>query len=161
MPLPERVPSVWKGSVGFYEEFKAFIRRGNVIDLAVGVIMGAAFGKIVSSLVGDVIMPPIGFALGEVDFKDLVVTIKAASAELGPDGRPLHPAVVIGYGRFIQAVIDFVLVALCVFVLVKLVNRLNQQPKEEPKAPSDEVRLLTEIRDLLKAGPAPSPPAAV
>src|SRR6478736_3703897 len=121
MPIAERVAPVWQESRGLYEEFKAFIRRGNVIDLAVGVIMGAAFGKIVSSLVGDVLMPPIGYALGNVDFKDLA----------------------------------FTLLALCVFVLVKVINRMYKAPAEEPKAPSDEVRLLTEIRDLLKTPSSP------
>ncbi|HEX3148584.1 MAG TPA: large-conductance mechanosensitive channel protein MscL, partial [Gemmataceae bacterium] len=151
MALTERVTPVWRESLGLIGEFKAFIRRGNVIDLAVGVIMGAAFGKIVSSLVGDVIMPPIGWALGNVDFKDLAVTLRAASPEIGPDGKALQPAIAIAYGRFLQALIDFVLIAFCVFVLVKLVNRMHRPTAEIPKAPSDEVKLLTEIRDLLKA----------
>jgi large conductance mechanosensitive channel len=158
MAISERVAPVWKESRGLFEEFKAFIRRGNVIDLAVGVIMGAAFGRVVSSLV---VMPPIGLALGNVDFKDLAFTIRAASPELGPDSKPLQPAIIISYGRFIQALLDFVLIALCVFVLVKMVNRLYKPTAEEPKAPSDEVRLLTEIRDLLKSGPTTAPPAAV
>jgi large conductance mechanosensitive channel len=157
MPITERVAPVWQESRGLLEEFRAFIRRGNVIDLAVGVIMGAAFGKIVSSLVGDVIMPPIGWALGNADFKDLAVTLRAASPELGPDGKPLHPAIVIAYGRFLQSLIDFVLIALCVFMLVKAINRLYRPTAEEPKAPSDEVRLLTEIRDLLNDRPNPAP----
>jgi large conductance mechanosensitive channel len=159
MPLAERVAPVWQESRGLYEEFKAFIRRGNVIDLAVGVIMGAAFGKIVSSLVGDVLMPPIGYALGNVDFKDLAFTLRPAGPELGPDGKPLQPAIMITYGRFLQSLIDFVLIALCVFLLVKVINRMYKAPAEEPKAPSDEVRLLTEIRDLLKppSSPAPGP----
>jgi large conductance mechanosensitive channel len=161
MAISERVAPVWKESRGLFEEFKAFIRRGNVIDLAVGVIMGAAFGRVVSSLVADVVMPPIGLALGNVDFKDLAFTIRAASPELGPDSKPLQPAIIISYGRFIQALLDFVLIALCVFVLVKMVNRLYKPTAEEPKAPSDEVRLLTEIRDLLKSGPTTAPPAAV
>jgi large conductance mechanosensitive channel len=159
MPITERVAPVWQESKGLLGEFKAFLRRGNVIDLAVGVIMGAAFGKIVSSLVGDVIMPPIGYALGNVDFKDLAATLRPASPELGPDGKPLHPAIVIAYGRFLQSLIDFVLIALCVFLLVKVVNRLYKPPADEPKAPSDEVRLLTEIRDLLKNSSNPSPGA--
>jgi len=160
MALTERVAPVWQESRGLYEEFKVFIRRGNVIDLAVGVIMGAAFGKIVSSLVGDVLMPPIGYALGNVDFKDLAFTLRPAGPELGPDGKPLQPAIMITYGRFLQSLIDFVLVALCVFFLMKVINRMYQAPAEEPKAPSDEVRLLTEIRDLLKttpSSPAPGP----
>ena len=157
MPLTERVAPVWQESRGLYEEFKAFIRRGNVIDLAVGVIMGAAFGRIVSSLVGDVIMPPIGWALGNVDFKDLAFTLRPAGAELGPDGKPLQPAIMIAYGRFLQTLIDFVLIALCVFMLVKIINRLYKPTADEPKAPSDEVRLLTEIRDLLKSPSTPAP----
>jgi len=160
MAISERVAPVWQESRGLYEEFKAFIRRGNVIDLAVGVIMGAAFGKIVSSLVGDVVMPPIGWALGNVDFKDLAVTLRPAGPELGPDGKPLQPAIAIAYGRFVQALIDFALIALCVFVLVKLVNRMYKPTVEEPKASSDEVRLLTEIRDLLKSGPTTTPAVA-
>jgi len=159
MAISERVAPVWQESKGLLEEFRAFIRRGNVIDLAVGVIMGAAFGKIVSSLVGDVLMPPIGYALGNVDFKDLVVTLRPAGPDLGPDGKPLSPAIVISYGRFLQSLIDFALIALCVFVLVKLVNRLYRPPAVESKAPSDEVRLLTEIRDLLKSPSAPAPGA--
>jgi large conductance mechanosensitive channel len=161
MDISERVAPGWKESRGLYEEFKAFIRRGNVIDLAVGVIMGAAFGKIVSSLVGDVIMPPLGWALGNVDFKDLAVTLRPASPQMGPDGKPLDPAIVIAYGRFLQSLIDFVLIAVCVFFLVKLINRLYRTATEEPKAPSDEVRLLTEIRDLLQNRPAAPPPSAV
>src|SRR5262245_56788723 len=160
MALTERVVPVWRETRGFVEEFKAFIRRGNVIDLAVGVIMRAAFGKVVSSLVGDVLMPPIGYALGNVDFKELAVTIRAASPELGPDGKPIQPAIVLAYGKFLQAVIDFVIIGLCVFFIVKIVNRLHGKTEEPPKAPSDEVKLLTEIRDLLKPSPAAPPPAA-
>ena len=158
MPL-QRVAPVWQETRGFLDEFKAFIRRGNVIDLAVGVIMGAAFGKIISSLVGDMLMPPIGYALGNVDFKDLAFTLREAGAVLGPDGKPVQPAIVLGYGRFLQAIIDFVIIGLCVFLLVKLVNRLHNPPEEPPKAPSDEVKLLMEIRDLLKNRPADHPGA--
>jgi large conductance mechanosensitive channel len=157
MALTERVAPVWQEGKGFVEEFKAFVRRGNVIDLAVGVIMGAAFGKIVSSLVADLIMPPIGYALGNVNFKDLAITLRPAGPELGPDGKPLHPAILIAYGQFLQTLIDFVLIAFCVFLLVKLVNRLYKPTEDPPKSPSDEVRLLTEIRDLLKDRPTPSP----
>jgi large conductance mechanosensitive channel len=155
MALPERVAPVWRETRGYLDEFRAFIRRGNVIDLAVGVIMGAAFGKIVSSLVGDILMPPIGYALGNVDFKDLVATLRPEA--------PGKPAIVVSYGKFLQAVIDFVIIASCVFFLVKVVNRLHGPTAEPPKAPSDEVKLLTEIRDLLKTGPTGStapPPAA-
>jgi large conductance mechanosensitive channel len=156
MPL-EHITPVWRQTRGFVDEFKAFVRRGNVIDLAVGVIMGAAFGKIVSSLVGDILMPPIGYALGNVDFKELAFTLRPAGPELGPDGKPVQPAIVLAYGRFIQAIIDFVIIGLCVFLLVKVVNRLHSPAEEPPAAPSDEVKLLTEIRDLLKAQPTPAP----
>ena len=149
MALTQHVAPVWRETRGFLDEFKAFIRRGNVIDLAVGVIIGAAFGKIVSSLVGDILMPPIGYALRTVDLKDLGLTLQ-------PEG-PGQPAIVLTYGRFLQAIIDFVIIGLCVFFLVKLVNRLHGPTEEPPAAPSDEVKLLTEIRDLLKAQPAPAP----
>ena len=156
MPL-EHITPVWRETRGFLDEFKAFVRRGNVIDLAVGVIMAAAFGKIVSSLVGDILMPPIGYALGNVDFKELAFTLRPAGAELGPDGKPVQPAIVLAYGRFLQAIIDFVIIGLCVFLLVKVVNRLYRPTEETPKAPSDEVKLLMEIRDLLK-GPSSTAP---
>ena len=151
MPL-QHVAPVWKETRGFLDEFKAFVRRGNVIDLAVGVIMGAAFGKIVTSLVGDLLMPPIGWALGNVDFKELAVTLRPEV-----DGKP---AIVLSYGKFLQAIIDFVIIGFCVFFLVKVVNRLHGPTTEPPKDPSDEVKLLMEIRDLLKAeAGTPTPPA--
>lgn len=110
-----------------FKEFKAFIMRGNVIDLAVGVIIGAAFGKIVSSLVNDVLMPPIGALVGGIDFSDMAITLQS----------PVHPAnpVTIKYGLFINNVIDFLIVAFCVFMLVKLVSRLYKQTP--PPAPSE------------------------
>ncbi len=121
------------------KEFKEFIQRGNVIDLAVGVIIGAAFGKIVTSLVDDILMPIIGIILGKVDFSSLSVTVGSA---------------VIKYGSFIQNLIDFLIVAFCIFLIVKLVNKLTKKKKEEkkaePPAPSKEEVLLTEIRDILK-----------
>jgi len=132
-------------------EFKEFAMKGSVIDLAVGVVIGAAFGKIVSSLVGDVLMPPIGYALGNVDFKDLAVTLRPEAA-----GKP---AIIVSYGKFLQSLIDFAIIALCVFFLVKVVNRLQRPTPEPPKGPSDEVQLLTEIRDLLKTSPAAAPAA--
>lgn len=146
MDISDRVAPVWKEGRGLFDEFRAFIRRGNVIDLAVGVIMGAAFGKVVSSLVGDVLMPLIGSVLGNVDLKSLAVHIP----------RDGHDPIVVGYGAFLQALIDFVIIAFCVFLLVKLVNRLYRK-SEPPKDPSDEVKLLMEIRDLLKAQAAPPP----
>ena len=123
-------------------EFKEFIQRGNVVDMAVGVIIGAAFGKIVSALVDGLLMPPIGLAMGGVDFSDLVVPI---------GGTPEAP-VVLRYGLFIQTLIDFLIIAFCVFLLVKAVNRLRK-PAPAPAAPPEppeEVKLLTEIRDLLR-----------
>jgi len=128
------------------QEFKAFAMRGNVVDLAVGVIIGAAFGKIVTSLVNDIIMPPIGLGLGKVDFKNLAVTLRAATT---PDGKD---AVVIHYGTFLNTVIEFSIVAFCVFLLVKGMNRLIRH-EEAVTPPSPTEQLLTEIRDLLKNRP--------
>lgn len=128
------------------QEFKAFAMRGNVVDLAVGVIIGAAFGKIVSSLVNDVIMPPIGLLLGKVDFKNLALTLRAATK---PDNSD---AVVIHYGTFLNTIIEFGIVAFCVFLLIKGINSLVK--KEEAVAPPTPTeQLLTEIRDLLKNRP--------
>ncbi len=127
-------------------EFKAFAVKGNVVDMAVGIIVGAAFGKIVSSFVGDVIMPPIGLLIGGVDFTDLAVTLKAAEGEM--------PAVMLSYGKFIQTVLDFIIVAFAIFIGVKAINRLKREEAaapEAPPAPSKEQELLSEIRDLLKA----------
>jgi len=131
------------------EEFRTFISRGNVIDLAVGVIIGAAFGKIVSSLVIDVIMPPIGMLLSNVNFNNLFVALNGESydslARAKDAGAP-----VIAYGVFLNTLIEFLIVAACVFALVKVINRLHRQaPKPETAAPRSEV-LLEEIRDLLK-----------
>ena len=127
------------------KEFREFAMRGNVVDLAVGVIIGAAFGKIVSSLVADIIMPPLGLLIGGVDFRQFAITLRAAQGEI--------PAVVMHYGVFLQNVFDFVIVAFAIFMAIKVINRLNRQKKEEPKAPpapSKEEVLLSEIRDLLK-----------
>lgn len=129
-------------------DFKSFAMRGNVVDMAVGIIIGAAFGKIVSSLVSDVIMPPIGLILGGVDFSDLAFTIKHATETT--------TAVKINYGLFIQTIIDFIIVAAAVFGLVKAISNLKSKSVEPqtaetpPPAPTPEVKLLTEIRDLLK-----------
>ena len=128
-----------KKSKGFINEFKTFIKRGNVLDLAVGVIIGGAFGTIVSSLVDDILMPIVGVIIGGHDFSNLSITVGSA---------------VIKYGSFIQNVIDFLIVAFCVFIFVKLINKFFikekiEEKKEEPKK-SDEVLLLEEIRDLLK-----------
>lgn len=128
-------------------EFKAFMMRGNVIDLAVGVVIGAAFGKIISALVDKVVMPPIGLALGGVTFSDLAITLKEGSA----DGSV--PPVLIEYGAFLQTLIDFALIAAAIFLLVKAVNRVYRREAAAPPAPAPDVVLLTEIRDLLKAQP--------
>ena len=127
-------------------EFKAFAVKGNVVDMAVGIIIGAAFGKIITSFVGDVIMPPIGLLIGGVDFTDLAITLKAAEGDL--------PAVMLSYGKFIQTVLDFVIVAFAIFMGVKAINRLKREEAaapEVPPAPTVEQELLSEIRDLLKA----------
>ncbi len=127
------------------KEFKEFAVKGNVVDMAVGIIVGAAFGKIVSSMVADVVMPPIGVLLGGVDFSDLAITVRAAS-EAGP-------AVVIAYGKFIQTVLDFTIIAFVIFLAIKGINKLKRQQEAAPVAPpepSKEELLLTEIRDLLK-----------
>ncbi len=126
-------------------EFKAFAVKGNVVDMAVGIIIGAAFGKIVTSFVGDVIMPPVGLLIGGVDFTDLAITLKAAEGDI--------PAVVLSYGKFIQTVLDFVIVAFAIFMGVKVINRLKREEAAapaEPPAPTKDQELLTEIRDLLK-----------
>ncbi len=127
------------------DEFKAFALRGNVVDMAVGIIIGAAFGKIVSSVVNDIIMPPIGLLLGGVNFTDLKLVMKAATE--------LEPAVTWNYGNFIQVTIDFLIIAIAVFMLIKGMNALKKKEEEVPAAPpkpSTEETLLTEIRDLLK-----------
>lgn len=126
-------------------EFKAFAIKGNVVDMAVGIIIGAAFGKIVSSFVKDIIMPPIGVAMGGVDFSDLAVTIQEAAGDV--------PAVAIKYGAFIQTIADFLIVAIAIFMAVKVMNSMKKAEEEAPKkepVPSNEEILLTEIRDLLK-----------
>ena len=136
--------------MGMLSEFKEFAMRGNVIDLAVGVVIGGAFGKIVTSLVEKVIMPPIGWLIGNVDFSKLAWTL--APARVAADGTEI-PAVVVGYGEFINAVIQFVIVAFAIFMVVKAINRLHKKPEEAPAAPpepSEDILLLREIRDSLK-----------
>lgn len=126
------------------KEFKEFAMKGNVVDLAVGVIIGAAFGKIVSSFVADVVMPPLGLLIGNVDFSDLAVTLKDATAEA--------PAVTLNYGKFIQSIFDFLIVALAIFFVVKGMNKMQRAKEEAPAPPptaTPEEKLLTEIRDLL------------
>ncbi len=135
--------------MGIISEFKEFAMRGNVVDLAVGVVIGAAFGKIVSSLVNDVIMPLVGYLVGGVDFSDLGYELKAATVDAA--GAEI-PAVVVKYGAFIQTIVDFTIIAFAIFVAVKVINTLKrkQEVAPEPAAQSEEVKLLTEIRDSLK-----------
>ena len=131
--------------MGMMKEFKEFAVKGNVIDMAVGIIIGAAFGKIVSSFVGDVIMPPIGVLVGGIDFTNLALTIKDAHGEI--------PAVVISYGKFIQTVVDFIIISFSIFIAIKGINSLKRKEEEAPKAPPEppaQEVLLAEIRDLLK-----------
>lgn len=130
----------------FLEEFKAFAIKGNVIELAVAVVIGAAFGKIVTSFVNDIIMPPLGLLIGGVDFSNLAWTLRAATEN--------SEAVTLGYGLFINATIQFVIVAFAIFIVIKQMSRFQKKEEakeeEKPKAPPEDVVLLTEIRDLLK-----------
>lgn len=128
--------------MGFIQEFKEFAVKGNAMDMAVGIIIGAAFGKVVSSLVEDVIMPPIGMLIGGVDFSDLVFSLQSISAS--------SPAVVIRYGKFIQTVVDFTIIAFAIFLLVKGINMLRQPEVKKAAGPTRDQELLVEIRDLLK-----------
>lgn len=127
------------------KEFKEFAMRGNVVDMAVGIIIGGAFGKIVSSFVADVIMPPIGILLGGMDFSNLAITIKESSEGVEP--------VLLKYGMFINTIIDFLIIAFAIFMAIKAMNSLKKKQEEAPAAPPEppaDVKLLTEIRDLLK-----------
>lgn len=137
--------------MGFIKEFKDFAMRGNVMDMAVGVIIGGAFGKIVSSLVNDIIMPPIGWLIGGINFSDL--SVKLPVNPLTPDQSP----VTVNYGAFVQTTFDFIIVAFCIFLLIKGINKLSNMKKKEeaeaaPAAPAGPTQeeLLAEIRDLLK-----------
>lgn len=128
------------------KEFKAFAMRGNVVDMAVGIVIGAAFGKIIASFVADVLMPPIGLLLGGVDFTDLLITLKAAT-----EGAS---AVTMNYGMFIQTVVDFLIIAFAIFMVVKAMNSMKKKEEAAPSAPpapSKEEVLLGEIRDILKS----------
>ena len=124
------------------KECKEFAVKGNVVDMAVGIVIGGAFGKIVSSFVADVIMPPIGVMLGGVDFSKLAYTVKDAVGDA--------PAVVVSYGKFIQTILDFIIIAFAIFVVVKAINSLKRKEAEAPAEPSAQEKLLGEIRDLLK-----------
>lgn len=137
--------------MGFLKEFKEFAAKGSVIDLAVGVIIGGAFGKIVASLVNDIIMPFVGIVLGGVNFTEWKLTLK--DAILAADGKVLKPAVVLGIGNFIQTTIDFLIIAFVIFLFIKGFNSMKKREEEIPAAPAeptDEVKLLTEIRDALR-----------
>ena len=134
---------------GFFAEFRKFISRGNVLDMAVGMVVGAAFTAIVTSFVNDIIMPVVGLAIGGIDFSDLKIVLKAATET--------DPEVALRYGTFINAIISFIIIAFCVFCVVKGFNKLHEMNKKEeeakpaaPVAPPADIQLLTEIRDLLK-----------
>lgn len=142
--------------MGFMKEFKEFAMKGNVLDMAIGVVIGGAFGKIVTSLVNDIIMPLIGALLGNVDFSTLAVTLRQAVMN---GDEVVKPAVTLGYGNFIQVTVDFLIVALCIFLVIKAINKAKNLAKKEEEAPAepeapapkpDDVVLLEEIRDLLK-----------
>lgn len=140
----------WVIMKSILKEFKEFAMRGNVIDMAVGIIIGAAFGKIVSSLVSDIIMPAVGLLVGGMNFTDLKLVLKNAVMQ---GDKVITPEVSINYGTFIQVTIDFVIIAFAVFLLIKGVNALTRKKKEAPvvqPAPPADIQLLTEIRDLLK-----------
>ncbi len=144
----QKLTTAVEGPFTMLREFREFIARGNVVDLAVGVIIGAAFGKIVTSLVEQVVMPPIGLLLGKVDFSQLKIVLQPAD--------PAHKIaeVAIGYGAFFNTIIQFLIVAFVVFLMIKLINSMRRKQAEDPAtppAPTPEETLLTEIRDLLKA----------
>ncbi len=131
--------------MSFIQEFKQFAMRGNVIDLAVGVVIGGAFGKIVNSLVADIITPPLGLVIGGVDFSNLTINLNSPIGDLKP--------VTINYGKFLQASLDFIIIAFALFLIIRTVNRLQKKEEEKPAPPPEipaDVKLLTEIRDLLK-----------
>lgn len=130
--------------MGMMSEFKDFAMRGNVVDMAVGIVIGGAFGKIVSSFVSDVLMPPIGMMMGGVDFSDLSVVLQEAAGDVA--------AVTLNYGSFIQTVVDFIIIAFAIFMVIKAMNNMKKKEEEapaEPPKPSAEVELLTQIRDSL------------
>ena len=125
-----------------FKEFKEFAVKGNAIDMAVGIIIGAAFGKIVSSLVSDVIMPPIGVLLGGIDFSNLMITLKGATATT--------EAISLNYGLFTNTIIDFIIIAFAIFIAVKQINRFKKKEEKKPTKTAEEILLLREIRDQLK-----------
>jgi len=136
--------------MGLIKEFKEFAVKGNAFDLAIGVIIGGAFGKIIASLVADIIMPPIGLLLGGVNFTSLKLILKSASIDA--TGKAIE-AVTLNYGNFLQTTLDFIIIALCIFMMIKAINSMNKKNAEAPPpppAPAEDIKLLTEIRDLLK-----------
>jgi large conductance mechanosensitive channel len=142
--------------MGLIKEFKAFIMKGNVLDLAVAVIIGGAFGKVVTSLVSDIIMPPIGLILGKVDFKQLKLVIQSGKEAVLNGTQIVTPAVSevsLNYGMFVQNIFDFVLIGFCIFLVLKAYQKVSPKKEEAPapKEPTNEEKLLTEIRDILKS----------
>lgn len=145
--------------MAFFKDFKAFLMKGDIVNLATAVIVGTAFGNIVKSFTNDIIMPPIGMLLNGVDFKDLKVTLKDAQPETIVDGETIAAieAVTINYGMFLQMVIDFVIIGFCIFLVLRLYERTRKKEEASPEptppapAPTNEEKLLTEIRDLLKS----------
>jgi large conductance mechanosensitive channel len=141
--------------MGFISEFKEFASKGNVLDLAVGIIIGAAFGKIVTSFVNDILMPPLGIVLGGVDFKDLKIALQSPVIN---NGKVITEAVTLNYGNFIQAIVDFLIIAFAIFLMIKAINKLKRQVITEEEVVAETVvqkmtheeELLTEIRDLLR-----------
>lgn len=143
--------------MSFISEFKTFAMRGNVVDLAVGVVIGGAFGKIVTALVEGVLMPVLGVLMGGINISAKAWTIQPAV--LGPDGKEIAAAVLFKYGAFLQSVIDFIIVAFAIFVFIKGMNKLKKKEEDKPTPPpelAEDVKLLTEIRDLLKASNTPT-----
>ena len=132
--------------MGLIKEFKEFAMKGNVMDMAVGIIIGGAFGKIVSSMVNDIIMPPIGIILGGVNFKNLSLVLKKASAET--------PAITLNYGSFLNTVADFIIISFSIFIMVKWMNKLRKKeeakPDKKPEKPAEDIIILKEIRDALQ-----------
>ena len=139
-------------AMGLIKEFKEFAMKGSVVDLAVGVVIGAAFGKIVTSVVNDLLMPPIGMLTGGVDFSDKKVVLR--DAVVNASGQLVKPENAIRYGVFINNVIDFLIVALAIFAVVKMINKMRRTEPPPPAPPTKEEQLLTDIRDILKSRPA-------
>ena len=137
--------------MGLVKEFREFAVKGNVLDLAIAVVIGAAFGKIVSSIVNDIIMPPLGIIIGGVSFTDIKINLK--SAIIDATGKVITPAVTMNIGNFIQTTFDFLIIAFCIFLIIKSINKFKKKDEEEkPSAPSQEQLILGEIRDAIKEG---------